>query len=146
MQSITKFKAIDGKEFDSENECLDYENLINNVSSIMNELFPLPNNDNCSFLNGNGFIQHDKQILRKVKINLLEEITKHIKHEWIQQTIDDENVHPSFVGRLIGDVGITPLIKAWDRFMCIDKVGREWGQPYFASNPDKGKQICINTV
>lgn len=27
---------------------------------------------------------------------------------------------------------------------CIDEQFREWGQPYFAVNPDKGKQICIN--
>lgn len=143
MQSITKFKAIDGKEFNNENECLNYENLIKRVNEIMNVLPQLPNEENCNFLNGDGFIQHDKKILQKVRIELLEEIKQHIKHKWVQQTIDDENAHPSYVGRLIDEYQINPLSKAWHRFMCIDKLGREWGQPYFASNPGKGKQICV---
>ena len=144
MKTITKFRAIDGKEFNNENECLDYENLISKVNNIMKTLPSLPKDDGCSFSNGNGYIQHDKMILRKVQINLLKEIKNHIDHKWIQQTIDDENVHPSYVGRLVGDYDIKPLNKAWNRFMCIDKLGREWGQPYYASNPNEGKQICIN--
>jgi hypothetical protein len=28
--------------------------------------------------------------------------------------------------------------------MCIDESGKEWGQPYFAVNPDKGENICLN--
>lgn len=146
MKAITKFKAVDGKEFNSENECLDYENLIKKVNNIMKALPPLPKDEGCRFSNGEGFVQHDKTILRKVQINLLEEMKKHIDHKWIQETIDNENVHPSYVGRLIDDYGISPLNKAWYRFMCIDKLGREWGQPYFATNPDKAKQVCVGGV
>lgn len=112
----------------------------------MSELAPLPNDKGCGFSNGDGFVQHNKVALRKVQINLLKEMKKHINHHWIQQTIDDENVHPSYVGRLVGDYGISPLNKAWYRFMCIDKLGREWGQPYFATNPDKAKQVCVGGV
>ncbi len=144
MKAITKFKSIDGKEFKSENECLNYEKLIDKVADIMKPLPTLPKNVDCSFSNGKGFLQHDKSILHKVKINLLEEIKNHIEHKWIQQTIDDENAHTSWVGRLISEYdGLGPLAKAWNRFMCIDKYGREWGQPYFANNPDKGIQVCI---
>ena len=144
MKVITKFKAVDGTEFNSENECLEYENLIKKVDNIMKALPPLPKDDGCRFSNGEGFVQHNKTNLRKVQINLLELMKKHIDHKWIQQTIDDENVHPSYVGRLIDDYGIRPLNKAWYRFMCIDKLGREWGQPYFASNPEKAsKMVCV---
>lgn len=146
MKAITKFKAVDGKEFNSENECLDYENLIKKVDNIMKALPPLPKDDGCNFSNGSGFVQHDKTILRKVKINLLEEMKKHIDHKWIQETIDNDEVHPSYVSRLIDDYGISPLNKAWYRFMCIDKLNREWGQPYFAANPDKAKQVCVGGV
>lgn len=142
METITKFKAIDGKTFNSQSECLDYENLINTINNIMKKLPALPN-DSIDFTNGDGFIQHDKNILRSVQVNLLEVIKKYIKHNWVQQTIDDENVHPSYVGRLIDDYGLNPLNDAWYRFMCIDKFGREWGQPFYANNPDKGKQVCI---
>lgn len=146
MKKIEKYKAIDGTEFNNENECLDYENLIKKVDNIMAELPPLPKDDGCRFSNGEGFVQHNKTILRKVQINLLKLAQKHIDHKWLQQTIDDENVHPSYVGRLIDDYNIRPLNKAWHRFMCIDKLGREWGQPYFALNPNEGKQVCVGGV
>jgi hypothetical protein len=60
-----------------------------------------------------------------------------------QQTIDNETVHSSYVGRLLGDYGIRPLENAWYRFSCVDKQYREWGQPYFATNPDKGTNVCV---
>lgn len=146
MEIITKYKAVDGSEFNTENQCLDYECLIRKVDNIMKDLPPLPKDEGCEFTNGGGYVQHDKICLRKVKINLLEEIKKHINHKWVQQTIDDENVHPSYVSRLIDDCGIRPLSKAWDRFNCIDELAREWGQPYFANNSDKGKQVKIGGV
>lgn len=147
MKKISKYEADDGTEFDNEKECLDYENLIKKVDKIMSELPSLPKDDNCEFSNGGGFINHDKTILRKVQINILKEIKKYINHDWVQQTIDNENAHPSYVGRLIDEhYKIRPLGKAWYRFMCIDKFGREWGQVYFANNPEKGKQVCIGGV
>lgn len=143
MKTLTKFQAIDGVEFYDEAECIEYESLINKIDKIISQLPPLPKDDGCKFANGGGFIQHDKNTLRSVKLNLLEEIKKHIEHRWIQQTIDDDNIHPSYVGRLVDDHGIRPINNAWHRFMCIDKLGREWGQPYYANNPDKGEQVCI---
>lgn len=67
-------------------------------------------------------------------------------HRWVQDTIDDiSNVHTSYVGRLLGECrGLRPLSNAWRRFGCIDKMGKEWGQPYFAANPEKGTQKCLN--
>ena len=144
MKTITKYEAIDGTEFDHENECLKYEKLIERIDLIMHELPKRPEDDGCRFSNGGGFIQHDKATLCKARIKILKEVKKHIKHPWVQQTIDDENVHPSYVSRLIDDYRIKPLNSAWYRFMCIDKSGREWGQPYFANNPEKGQQIKLN--
>lgn len=146
MKAIVKYEAEDGKEFDSEKECLDYENLIARVNNIMKVLPPLPKDNGCRFSNGEGFVQHDKKTLRKVQIGLLKEIKKHVEHKWVEQTIEDENVHPSYVARLLDDYSISPLSKAWYRFICTDKLGREWGQPYFANNPDKAKQVCIGGV
>jgi len=143
METITKFKAIDGTEFTSETECLKYELLIKRVDEIMALLPPTPKDDGCSFANGEGYVKHEKQTLRKVQVRLLEICKEYIDHKWIQQTIDDENVHPSYVGRLLGDYGIRPLEKAWYRFSCVDKQGREWGQPYFANNPEKGVRKCV---
>jgi len=142
METIQKFKAIDGKEFKSKEDCLEHELLIERVDSIMSVLTETP--DDTDFGNGEGFIQHDHSILGIAKIKILEICKEYIDHKWIQETIDDENIHPSYVGRLIDDYYIGPLNSAWHRFMCIDKDSREWGQPYFANNPDDGKQVCIN--
>lgn len=144
METITKFKAIDGKEFTSEQECLKYESLIRKVDGIMALLPPTPDNDGCSFANGDGYIQHDKAKLKNAQVQILELCKDYIDHKWIQQTIDDESVRPSYVGRLIDDYNIRPLNKAWFRFMCVDKQNREWGQPYYANNPEKGKQVQLN--
>ena len=38
METITKFKAIDGREFNDKDECVKYELLIDRVNSIMNTL------------------------------------------------------------------------------------------------------------
>jgi len=143
MKEITKYKAVDGTEFNSPQTCTEYEALIDTVKDIMSELPPLPENDGCSFVNGGGFIQHDLIILRHVKHSLLELMKKYIDHEWVQQTIDDDNVHPSWVGRMVDDN--RPLRDAWHRIYCTDKLGREWGQPYYVENPDRAKQFCINS-
>lgn len=144
MKQISKYEACDGTEFDNETECRHHEALIAAVGIIMSKLPSKPQDDGCRFSNGEGYIQHDKVILHKVKIQLLELMKKIVNHAWIQQTIDDESVHPSYVGRLIGEHG-GPLNSAWHRFQCIDRQHREWSQPFFASNPEKAsKQIQIN--
>lgn len=142
MEIIRKFKAIDGVEFTDEQECIKYELLIDRVNSIMNTLPKHP--DSCDFANGNGYLQHDKTSLRNAKIAILTICKEYIDHQWIQQSIDDDTVHPSWVGRLLSDYGIRPLDRAWNRFYCIDSELREWGQPYFALNPQKGTQNRIN--
>lgn len=121
MKVITKFKAIDGTEFTKENECLKYELLIKRVNEIMALLPPTPNDDGCNYSNGSGYLQHEKQIFRNAQIKLLEICKEYIDHKWIQETIDDENLHSSYVGRLLSDYAIKPLNNAWYRFSCIDK-------------------------
>lgn len=144
MKKITKYEAVDGTEFDTENECATYEKLMEKVNSIMAELPNKPNDDGCHFSNGGGYIQHDKTVLQNVKTKLLIEIKKHIDHKWVDETMKDETVHPSYVDRLLDDYHIQPLRNAWGRILCIDNKAREWGQPYFAYNPTKGTQVKLN--
>lgn len=141
MKVITKYKAVDEQEFSTEKECLDYEQLIERVNTIMAGLKPLPNEKGFDFGNGYYFVQQSKGAFKLVKLNLLNEIKKHINHKWVEQTIEDETVHLSYVGRLIDDWNIRPLNNAWNRLMCIDKEYREWGQPYFANNPEKSPAL-----
>ncbi len=144
METITKYKAIDGKEFTDKDECIKYEILIERVNSIMKLIPESPRSSD--FANGSGFIQHNPQSLKNVKISLLTICKEYIDHKWIDQTINDPTVDPSWVSRLLGDYGINPLYYAWNRFNCIDKDNREWGQPYFATHPEKAKNVCLNLI
>lgn len=141
MKQITKYKAVDGKEFLTEKECLDYEALIERVNTIMSGLKPLPKDEGCDFANGYSFVQQSKAAFKLVKLNLLNEIKKHINHKWVEQTMEDDDMHLLYVGRLVGDYDINPLSKALYRLMCIDKEYREWGQPYFANNPEESPAL-----
>lgn len=131
---IIKYRAIDGKEFENQGKCQNYEDLIDAVNKIMSRLKPRPVNDNNNFENGVGCIQHDPLILSATKKELLELMKLYINHHWIQQTIDDDNVHTSYISRLLSDYGIRPFEQAWYRFTCIDRDNIEWGQPFFANH------------
>lgn len=131
MEKITKFKAIDGKEFKTENKCLDYESLIAEVETIMKSLKPVPKNDGGNFLNGHSFVQQQKCTVKLTRLNLLNVIKRYIDHEWITKSMKDDSVHPSWVARLVGETDLRPLSDAWYRISNIDKGSREWGQGYF---------------
>lgn len=146
MQQITKYQAIDGMEFNSENQCRDYEELIDLVNKIMSALNPLPKDAGCDFSNGHSFVQQSASTFKLVKSNLLAVIKRFIDHRWVQQTIDDNTVHLSFVGRLVGEGNLHPLSNAWKRLSCIDKEYREWGQQYFAEHPEESKALSSSPI
>ena len=141
MEKITKFKAIDGREFKTEKECLDYESLIAEVETIMKALKPTPKDDGCNFANGYSFVQQQKGIVKLTRLNLLNVIKRYIDHKCITQSMEDDTVHPSWVGRLVGETDLRPLSDAWYRISNIDKESREWGQGYFVENPDKSPAL-----
>lgn len=145
MKEITKWKAEDGCEFINKEECINYENLCAQVETIMSVFPKRPENDRCSFANGNGFIQLSEKIVNNARYELLDLIATKIDHKWIKQS-KKENIHPSYVSRLVNEYGIRPFCNAWSRFECIDKQWREWGQPYFANHPEEGKQIKIASI
>lgn len=84
-------------------------------------------------------MQHDSATLERARVSILKIGQRFTTFPaWLQQTIDSpECCHPSWVGRLIDDACPRPVKSAWFRFQCIDKQGREWGQPFYANNPDK---------
>lgn len=137
MQRIIKYKAKDNSIFDTELECVSYEELMDKVDSIMNTLEAVPTGDNYEFYNGESFINHPIEVARKAKLDLLNLIKTKIDFHWIDQNIADlEGVHPSRVARILGESGIKCLRSAWYRFYCMTKEYVEYGQPYYA---DKNK-------
>ncbi len=149
MKKITviKFVAYDGAQFANEKNCAEYENLCFAVDAIMSRFPPRPDTKDCSFDNGEGSIQHEASTFNAVRLALLNLVQKHIKSNWVQLSIEDPTMHPSWVGRLLDeDREVEPLRKAWLRISCIDKMYREWGQGYYAEHPEKGTFIQLNTL
>jgi len=143
MKQITKWQADDGTEFTDEIVCLDYELLCGKVTKIMSA-FPVPP-EGCVFANGGGYLQLSEEVVTTVRNQILDLIATKIDHHWVEES-RDPRIHTSWVARLVGDYNIRPLSAAWERLSCIDNQWREWGQPYYANNPDEGCQIELGTV
>ncbi|MBK7362633.1 MAG: hypothetical protein IPJ01_10095 [Micavibrio sp.] len=132
MKKITKYEAIDGKVFNTEKECLEYEKIIEKVDVIMKPFDKRPKGTN--FTNGGGYLQHDTNEVNKAKKQITE----------LGNDIFKCNADFGFIGRYFDDSGYDCLYSAWGRLSNTDSKGREWGQGYFAVNPEKGKQIQLN--
>lgn len=134
MKQITKYEASDGMIFNNEDKCLEYEELIPQVNSIMKDLIPVPIEDSCRWENGEGYIQQNENVVKNARIALTNLGNKFFKQEGNNQW--------SFysIGRLFDDSGYKCLYTAWGRLSHIDDMWREWGQRYYALHPEKGVQ------
>lgn len=142
MKIVTKYVSEDNREFLNAQECHNYEELCECVDKVMAQLIPKP--EGTSFSNGDGYIQQDPAVLKSVKRDLLTLANEIMPHEWFQQSISDETIHPSWAGRLIGEMNERCLNSAWYRIMCIGPECREYGQPYYANHPEEAKGPCLN--
>lgn len=143
-ETITRYISDDGNTFYDEVSCRKHELLLAEVGAIMARLPSLPDNEDYKFGNGGGYIQHDVETFMSVRRQLLELANTIEPHKWFTDAIEKGlDVHASWPGRLISDMG-GPLNKAWYRIMCVDKLFREWGQPYYAEHPNEGEQIRLN--
>jgi len=149
MKEVIKFKSDDGCEFLTEQDCLKYEDLLDKVNFLMLKLEHKPTT--CDFSNGRlGYIQQDKGTLQKVGLELLRLANSYYGNNMLKKFIDIyptewKPVMNSMAGRYIDDGGVCTLNRAWNRLMCIDDQGREWGQPYYAMNPhEASNQTQLN--
>lgn len=143
MQEITKYKAEDGREFLNKGECEDHEHNCLTAFGIMSALPSRP--DGCDFSNGSGYLQHDKDQLLLVRNSFLEFAKRYTTASYIQQTIDKGfDAHASRAGRVLSEALPNSIYKHWYRFETIGEDFREWGQPYYANNPDKATQKQLN--
>lgn len=149
-QQITKWKAADGSEWSSQEKADERELLILAVQIAMKPLGDRPNLPNCGFDNGGGYVQHDPASVVRARLDLYE-IAKGPLGWWIKEQKEKHGqtdyslaveVHVSWHQRML-DGGCDPLERAYGRICCIDDKYREWGQPFFGMNPDKGKQVQL---
>ncbi len=99
-------------------------------------------NESTAFGNGSGYIQHNSDVVDKCQRSFMDYCYEVLGNKvFLEKKIHKQGI----VGRYLDDSG-TDLYVYWHRFMCIDDKYREWGQPYFAINPDKGTQRCLNDL
>jgi len=144
MKEIIKYVSEDGTEFKNGTDCVKYEELCNRVQKAMAILPDRP--ETSGFSNGVGYLRHNSVDFNLAKQSLLLIIAERLNLEWLKKeaTLDPHLIHNnSIVGRYVCDSGNKALNKAWYRLMCTDDQYREWGQPYYAINPTKGKDVVI---
>lgn len=137
MEKLIKFSANDGRLFDSEIECLNYEKFLFDVQSTMDLLKKRP--DNNKFSNGEGYIQQNKETIEAAMIKIVELSGLDKMREWNDFYKDPFNCRNGIIGRYISESCYPVLSMAWYRFQCMDFRFREWGQPYFASHINETK-------
>jgi hypothetical protein len=131
MKPITIFEAPDGSRFNSAQDCLSYESMLcvlQAVTLLLGEAVPDSN--------GKNFIQHTKEKVERFDATFERVIRTYFGNE----CGDLYQQHPTgFVWRLLSDRQHPmndAVCRAGYRRQCIDGQFREWGQPYFALNPD----------
>lgn len=143
MEQITKYRADDGTEFHEKEKCVEYESLCDEILILMSRLPDIP--DSCDFQNGNGHILHDEVIFMEVRKTILEISQRFCDHKWLQESIDGGlKIDPSWAGRMISECCPKPIYQAWHRISCTTNDFREFGQPYFRTNPNEAKGECLN--
>lgn len=112
VKTITKYQTTDGLEFRQPDDAEAWQEKIDKLADSESAILG-SRPDSCDWFNGSlGYIQHSIAA-RRLILNELKEAGA---------TRDSGG----YIGQLLS------------RMWCIDDAGREWGQPYFANNPDHG--------
>lgn len=152
MEEIKIYKCKDGQRFDLKDNAIKYEKLIDDVEEVISKLPEQPKDDGCRFSNGHGYLQHksiDIMIARKelLELALKNEPGIDKTNSWVRESISNHNHHISYAQRIIGEYNsLSPISRALYRLACIDSKNREFGQPYFANNPEKADLFQLNVI
>lgn len=146
MKTVSMYQANDGKRFTSKADCRLYETIVKQRDTALSQLETIADKD-CSFANGGGYIQHDPEKVKKVKLQYLKLIELNTEWKDLKKAVKNqkENLDKiTFLGRYLDDSDSYFRSGYYRLFMCIDELGREWGQPYYRLNPHEGKQKQLN--
>jgi len=112
---------------------------------LLNKFPKLPKDENCSYANGNGYIQWSKEEYNNLRNEFLDLVKDN--HPSLKKTVKitkDMDSNLGVMGRCLDDMD-SILYAVWCRFMKIDNQQREWGQTYYAIHSEKArKTICLN--
>ena len=138
VQEIHKYKAKDGSEWNTVEEAEKREVIVDAASDFIKPLGEKPKDPKCEFANGKGFIQHDKYIVAQMKMNFIKFCAVTLKKPELLR----DKCSFNFIGRYLDDSDSPPYY-IWSRLMCIDDHGREFGQAYYANNPQEATYIKL---
>ena len=132
------FQADDGQLFVKKMDAQAHEELTNLVKKLKKAVLPAKFDD-CDFANGSGFIQLSQRDVTTLTNEFLTAIETYHK-SWFSKA----KANPKgFIGRYLCDSN-SPLYETYSLLNQIDSANRLWGQPYYASNPNDGKQVQLN--
>lgn len=153
---VKKYKSFDGLMFDDMHKCSEHETVMRDIKDVTATLEPIP--DDMDFTNGHGYIQQFPVHFNFAKAQALrlaikytpdneDKINGYIK-EYTLNARSYSHEPGAFLElmRKLKYLGTKRqvIIFLCDRFCQTDTKYREWGQMYYALNPEEGKQICLN--
>lgn len=132
MKEKTIYIAQDGKFFDAKKSCIKYESLMRKVTVAMCTL----KYNEKALLVGNA-IRHTKTDVDFSFRDFMDVCSDAIpEYKETFQEVKEGKRDISFVKRILSDYSedFPCLWKAFYRFICIDKYGIEYDQPYFVEH------------
>lgn len=140
MKAITKFVALDGVEFIDKDKCCDYENLCQEIADITADWPDVK-------VRGEGFIQQDKATVLRIQrsmVAIFERLHWADRHtRWAAEA--DVPAGMTLIGRYVDDAGVGPERRVWGRLALLDRLFRQYEQPYYAIQADKALDECSGT-
>lgn len=132
MKAITKFQALDGTEFSDKDKCCNYELLCEEIAKLM-EPWPEVN------VKGTGFVQADKATVLRIQRSMVAIFERdHWKDRHTRWAAEaDVPAGMTLIGRYVDDAGVGPERRVWGRLALLDKMFRQYEQPYYAIQADK---------
>ena len=141
MKEVIKkiYVAFDETKFINKIACQKYEKQLDYIKNIFAKLPQRPSD--TDFETGKGYIQHNKQVFKKVERTFYKEACKY--HKGLNKY--EMNSH-AFWATLEGEESPFYSDCFAVRLFCTSrKTWREYGQPYYAEHESEAKQIKLNT-
>lgn len=140
MKAVQRFETKDGELFESESAAREHEQALGYVGEA--EALILPKKlDTTDFANGGGYIQ----ITPKTKDAFFKAYRQAVQYCHPSEITRFDQNPTGFIGRVLSDSD-SPIYRLYTLAAQIDGAGRLWGQPYFATHPSEGKQVCLAEV